>query len=125
MVQLRHQVKKETMPAECGIPFNEHIRMEELPADFQAPSHLSAYNGSTNPAEHIREFGNVALLHRFTDSIKCNVFLTTLTNFAQQWFDQLPAGSVRCFAEFNFLLQHQFVNSEKYQKSIIRLFGVK
>ncbi|KAK4397620.1 hypothetical protein Sango_1237500 [Sesamum angolense] len=44
MVELRHQVTKETMPAERGIPISEHIMTEELPAHFRAPSHLSAYD---------------------------------------------------------------------------------
>ncbi|KAL0434471.1 UNVERIFIED_CONTAM: hypothetical protein Slati_2781400 [Sesamum latifolium] len=63
MVELRHQVTKETIPIERGIPFNEHIMVEELPARFRAPSHVSAYNGTTNPAKHIRKFENVALMH--------------------------------------------------------------
>ncbi|KAL0415863.1 UNVERIFIED_CONTAM: hypothetical protein Slati_3418200 [Sesamum latifolium] len=125
MVELRQQVAKETLPTKHGIPFSEHIMMEELPAHFRAPSHLPAYDGTTDPAEHIYKFGNAARLHRYTDGIKYRVFFTTLTNSAQQWFDQLPAGSVRSFAEFSSLFQHQFSNSKKYQKSIISLFGVK
>ncbi|KAL0444289.1 UNVERIFIED_CONTAM: hypothetical protein Slati_2151600 [Sesamum latifolium] len=117
MVELYQQVAKETMPAECVIPFNEHIMMEELLAHFRAPSHLPSYNGTTDPAEHIRKFENAALLHRHTDGIKCRIFLTTLMNSAQQWFGQLPAGSIRSFAEFSSLFQHQFTSSKKYRLS--------
>ncbi|KAL0434018.1 UNVERIFIED_CONTAM: hypothetical protein Slati_2736100 [Sesamum latifolium] len=44
---------------------------------------------------------------------------------AQHWFDQLPAGSIRSFAEFISLFQHQFPSSRKYKKSAISLFAIK
>ncbi|KAL0411517.1 UNVERIFIED_CONTAM: hypothetical protein Slati_3741400 [Sesamum latifolium] len=125
MVELCQQVANETLPTERGIPFSKHIMMEELPTHFRTPSHLPTYGGTTDPAEHIRKFENAALLHKYIDGIKCRVFLTTLTNSAQQWFDHFSAGSVRSFLEFSSLFQHQFVNSKKYQKSIISLFGIK
>ncbi|KAL0423200.1 UNVERIFIED_CONTAM: Zinc finger BED domain-containing protein RICESLEEPER 2, partial [Sesamum radiatum] len=96
MVELHQQVTKETMSTELSIPFNEHIMAEEFPAYFQAPLHLPTYDGTTNRAEHIHKFENIALLH--SNGIKCRVFLTALTNSAQQWFDQLSAGVVRSFA---------------------------
>ncbi|KAL0311563.1 UNVERIFIED_CONTAM: hypothetical protein Sangu_2451000 [Sesamum angustifolium] len=82
MVELRQHVTKETMPAQRGIPFSKHIMAEELPAHFRAPSHIPAYDGTTDAAEHIRKFENATLLHRYTDGIKCPVFLTTQMNSA-------------------------------------------
>ncbi|KAL0458201.1 UNVERIFIED_CONTAM: hypothetical protein Slati_0447300 [Sesamum latifolium] len=67
MVELRHQVTKETTSAERGIPFTEHIVMEELPGHFRAPSHLPAYDGNTNPAKNICKFENAALLYSYTN----------------------------------------------------------
>ncbi|KAL0283947.1 UNVERIFIED_CONTAM: hypothetical protein Sangu_2857300 [Sesamum angustifolium] len=91
------------MPTARDIPFNKHIMVEKLPAHFQAPSHLLAYDGTIDPVEHIREFENTSLLHRYTDVIKCPIFLTTLAISAQQWFDLLPAGSIRYFSKFSSL----------------------
>ncbi|KAL0374046.1 UNVERIFIED_CONTAM: hypothetical protein Sradi_3320300 [Sesamum radiatum] len=120
--KLHQQVTIETLPTEPGVPFSERIMAEELPAHFGAPEHLPIYDGSTNPVEHIRKFENAALLNKYTDSIKCLIFLTTLTGSAQHSFDQLLAGSVRSFAEFSSLFQHQFASSPKYIKSAISLF---
>ncbi|KAL0427278.1 UNVERIFIED_CONTAM: hypothetical protein Slati_2902600 [Sesamum latifolium] len=125
VMKLRQQVTRDTLPTERGVPFSEHIMAEELPAHFRAPAHLLIYDGSTDPAEHIRKFENAALLHRYTDYIKCRIFLTTLTGSAQHWFDHLPAGSVRSFAEFSSLFHHQFASGRKYRKSAISLFGIK
>ncbi|KAL0406265.1 UNVERIFIED_CONTAM: hypothetical protein Slati_3940400 [Sesamum latifolium] len=125
MVELRQQVTRETLPTERCAPFSEQIMIEELPVHFRAPAHLPVYDGSTDPAEHIHKIENAALLHRYIDSIKCRIFLSTLTSSAQQWFDQLLGGSVRSFAEFNSLFQHQFASSRTYKKSTINLFGIK
>ncbi|KAL0301675.1 UNVERIFIED_CONTAM: hypothetical protein Sradi_6444300 [Sesamum radiatum] len=111
------------MPAERGIAFSKHIMTEELPAHFPAPSHLLAYDGTTDPVEHIHKFENEALLHSYTNGIMCRVFLTTLPNSAQQWFGQLPTGSIRSFAKFSSLFRHQFANSKKYRKSTISILG--
>ncbi|KAL0285657.1 UNVERIFIED_CONTAM: hypothetical protein Sangu_2768300 [Sesamum angustifolium] len=119
MVELRQQVTTETTLAEHGIPFSKHIMMEELSTHFRTLSHLSAYDGITDPAEHICKFENA------TEGIKCHVFLTTLTNSAQQWFGQLLVGSIRSFAKLSSLFQHQFSSSKKYQKSVISLFRIK
>ncbi|KAK4394093.1 hypothetical protein Sango_1880100 [Sesamum angolense] len=51
------------MPTEWGIPFTEHIMVEELPAHFWAPSYLLTYDGTSDSAEHIRKFNNATLLH--------------------------------------------------------------
>ncbi|KAL0458474.1 UNVERIFIED_CONTAM: hypothetical protein Slati_0474600 [Sesamum latifolium] len=99
--------------------------VEELLAHFRALSHLLTENGTTNPTEHIRKFENATLLHRYTDGIKCYIFLSTLIDFGQQWFDQLSAGSIRSFAEFSSLFLYQFASSEKCKKSAFSLFEVK
>ncbi|KAL2231142.1 UNVERIFIED_CONTAM: hypothetical protein Sindi_1708600 [Sesamum indicum] len=95
MVEFRQQVTKDTMPTECGIPFNEHIMGEELPSHFQAPSYLPIYDGTTDPAEHIH-------------------------NLKMQ-----PCCTVRSFVEFSSLFQHQFSSSKKYRKLAISLFEIK
>ncbi|KAL0309067.1 UNVERIFIED_CONTAM: hypothetical protein Sradi_5849000 [Sesamum radiatum] len=77
--------------------------MEKLLARFLAPSHLLAYDGTTDPTEHILKFENAALLHRYV---------------------MLSVGSVRSFVEFSSLFKHQFAYSKKYRKSTIILFGI-
>ncbi|KAL0405136.1 UNVERIFIED_CONTAM: hypothetical protein Slati_3827500 [Sesamum latifolium] len=59
------------MLAERNIPFSEYIMAEELLVHFRAPSHLPAYNGTIDPAEHIRKFKNAALLHRSFAEFRC------------------------------------------------------
>ncbi|KAL0411270.1 UNVERIFIED_CONTAM: hypothetical protein Slati_3716700 [Sesamum latifolium] len=65
------------------------------------------------------------LLKRYTDGIKCCVFVTTFARAAQQWFNQLPAGAIGSFQEFQSLFLHQFASSRKLQKTELSLFVVR
>ncbi|XP_074561989.1 uncharacterized protein LOC141818381 [Curcuma longa] len=51
-------------------PFAPWILDEELPRRFRAPQ-LSDYTGTTDPEDHLSRFENAALLHQYTDAIKC------------------------------------------------------
>ncbi|KAL0456619.1 UNVERIFIED_CONTAM: hypothetical protein Slati_1001100 [Sesamum latifolium] len=78
-----------------------------------------------DPMEHLSRFENAALLHRYTDGIKCRVFVTTFARAAQQWFNQLPVGAIGNFQEFRSLFLHQFASSRKLQKTGLSLFAVR
>ncbi|KAL0386626.1 UNVERIFIED_CONTAM: hypothetical protein Slati_4590500 [Sesamum latifolium] len=75
--------------------------------------------------EHLLRFENAALLHRYTDGIKCRVFVTTFARAAQQWFNQLPVGAIGNFLEFRSLFLHQFASSSKLRKTELSLFAVR
>ncbi|KAL0361008.1 UNVERIFIED_CONTAM: hypothetical protein Sradi_3785300 [Sesamum radiatum] len=74
--------------------------------------------------EHLSQFENSALLHPYTDGIKCRVFVTTFAGAAQQWFNQLPVGAIGSFQEFRSLFLHQFTSSRKVRKTELSLFAV-
>ncbi|KZV56408.1 hypothetical protein F511_00405 [Dorcoceras hygrometricum] len=69
--------------------------------------------GMGDPEEHLSRFENATLLHQYADPINCRVFLTTLVRSAQQWFNLLPAGSIKNFRDFSQAFLHQFVSSKK------------
>ncbi|KAL0452034.1 UNVERIFIED_CONTAM: hypothetical protein Slati_1181500 [Sesamum latifolium] len=75
--------------------------------------------------EHLSRFENAALLYRYTDEIKCRVFVTTFARAAQQWFNQLPVGAIGNFQEFCSLFLHQFASSRKLRKTELSLFAIR
>ncbi|KAL0416358.1 UNVERIFIED_CONTAM: hypothetical protein Slati_3467700 [Sesamum latifolium] len=97
---------------------------DELPLNCRTPA-IAEYNGTTDPMEHLSRFENAALLHRYTDRIKCRVFVTTFARAAQQWFNQLPEGAIGSFQEFRSLFLHQFASSRKLGKTELSLFAVR
>ncbi|KAL0428288.1 UNVERIFIED_CONTAM: Pro-Pol polyprotein [Sesamum latifolium] len=97
---------------------------DEIPMNYRTPA-IAEYDGTTDPMEHLSRFENAALLHRYTDGIKCRVFVTTFARAAQQWFSQLPVGAIGNFQEFRSLFLHQFASNRKLCKTELSLFVVQ
>lgn len=85
-----------------NIPFTLDIVAEELLDHFRHLQ-IAKYMGFTDLEEHLGCFENAALLHHYTDGVKCRVFLTTFVGSAQRWFNQLPSSSIKSFNDFNTL----------------------
>ncbi|KAL0451874.1 UNVERIFIED_CONTAM: hypothetical protein Slati_1165500 [Sesamum latifolium] len=76
---------------------------DELPLNCRTPA-IAEYDGTTDPMEHLSRFENAALLHRYTDGIKCRVFVTTFAREAQQWFQPAACGRYRKLSRIPFPL---------------------
>ncbi|KAL0410491.1 UNVERIFIED_CONTAM: Alpha/beta hydrolase domain-containing protein 17B [Sesamum latifolium] len=107
----------------AGIPFTEEVMADELPVNCRTPA-IAEYDGTTDPQEHLSRFENAALLHRYTNDIKCRVFITIFARAAQQWFNQLPLAVIGSFREFHYLFLHQFASSRKHRKAELSLFSI-
>ncbi|XP_075489601.1 uncharacterized protein LOC142528437 [Primulina tabacum] len=105
-------------------PFSDTIVREPLPGHFRSAK-IKDYDGSSDPEEHLARFENMAMLHCYGDQIKCKVFLTTLVDSAQRWFEGLAPQSIHCFEDFQKVFLHQFSSSKKYKKTAFSLFEVK
>lgn len=86
---------------------------------------MGKYYGGSDPREHLGRFENAAMLHCYSDRIKCKVFLTTLVKSAQQWFDQLVPESITFFQDFSEVFLHQFTISKRHKKTTLSLFEIK
>ncbi|XP_042400920.1 uncharacterized protein LOC121990942 [Zingiber officinale] len=106
------------------VPFSARILNERLPKGYRAPS-IGEYDGSKDPEEHLRKLKNAALLHQYSDAVKCRVFLNTLVGSTLKWFDGLPQGSITCFLDFKTAFLRRFASSKKYQKTDHCLFALK
>ncbi|KAL0313320.1 UNVERIFIED_CONTAM: hypothetical protein Sradi_5731300 [Sesamum radiatum] len=109
---MKYQIEGAPEDERQGVPFTETVMADELPLNCQTPA-IAEYTGTTDPMEHLSRFENAALLHRYTDGIKCRVFVTTFAGAAQQWFNQLLVGVIGSFQEFHSLFLHQFASSRK------------
>ncbi|XP_073137980.1 uncharacterized protein [Henckelia pumila] len=105
-------------------PFSQEVIEEPLSSHYKSAK-IREYDGSTDPEEHLARFENVAMLHCYGDKIKCKVFLTTLVDSAQRWFEKLEPQSVRSFAEFKQLFLQHFSSSKRYRKTAYSLFEAK
>ncbi|XP_075514389.1 uncharacterized protein LOC142549336 [Primulina tabacum] len=71
--RLRKQVGSRAPAPNKGSPFSLAILEEGLPPNFRQPN-VGEYDGHSDPEEHLGRFENAALLHQYTDGVKCRVF---------------------------------------------------
>ncbi|KAL0446028.1 UNVERIFIED_CONTAM: hypothetical protein Slati_1730700 [Sesamum latifolium] len=121
---VKYQIEGASEDERRSVPFTETVMADELPLNCRTPA-ITEYDGAADPMEHLSRFENAALLHRYTDGIKCRVFVTTFVGAAQQWFNQLPVGAIGSFQEFRSLFLHQFASSRKVRKTELSLFVVR
>ncbi|XP_075524500.1 uncharacterized protein LOC142556889 [Primulina tabacum] len=107
-----------------GCSFSEAIVREPLPGNFK-PAKVKDYDGNADLEEHLARFENMAMLHCYANRIKCKVFLTTLVDLAQRWFEGLAHHSIHSFEDFQKVFLHHFCSSKKYKKTTFSLFMVK
>ncbi|KAL0428270.1 UNVERIFIED_CONTAM: hypothetical protein Slati_3001800 [Sesamum latifolium] len=121
---VQHQVMGVPTEEQPGISFIEEVMADDLPVNCRTPA-IAEYDGTTDPQKHLSRFENAALLHLYTDGIKCRVFVTTFARAAQQWFNQLPPAVIGNFREFRSLFLHQFASSRKHRKTELSLFSIR
>ncbi|XP_073154026.1 uncharacterized protein [Henckelia pumila] len=102
----------------------QEILDADLPNHFKLP-HVGEYEGKGDPEEHLARFENAALLHKYSDQIKCRSFLTTLIGPAQQWFNMLRPGEIKEFKDFSKSFLHHFASRKKRPNTTFSLFAIK
>ncbi|KAL0395152.1 UNVERIFIED_CONTAM: hypothetical protein Slati_4481400 [Sesamum latifolium] len=107
-----------------GVSFTEAVLADELPKNCHIPA-IAEYDGTTDLQEHLSNFEDAALLHRYINGNKCHVFVTTFARAAQQWFNQLPVGAIGSFQEFWSLFLHQFASNRKLRKTKFSRFAIQ
>ncbi|KAL0439422.1 UNVERIFIED_CONTAM: hypothetical protein Slati_2425200 [Sesamum latifolium] len=121
---VQHHVMGTPAEEQPSIPFTEEVMADDLPVNCRTPA-IAKYDGTTDPQEHLSRFENAALLHRYTNSIKCRVFVTIFARTAQQWFNQFSPTVIGSFREFRSLFLHQFASIRKHRKTALSLFSIR
>ncbi|XP_073133415.1 uncharacterized protein [Henckelia pumila] len=124
MEQLRKKQAGYLATTTRNIPFTQEILDADLPKQFKLP-HVGEYDGKGDPEDHLACFENAALLHKYSDQIKCRAFLTTLIGPAQQWLNMLRSGEIKEFKDFSKSFVHHFASSKKHPTTTFSLFAIK
>ncbi|MCI76034.1 hypothetical protein A2U01_0097303, partial [Trifolium medium] len=59
-------------------PISRDIMRAPIPTGFKRPPPLGAYDGQTDPDEHIDNINAILDFHRVSGAIRCRLFPTTL-----------------------------------------------
>ena len=70
---------EELIATVIGSPFNQEICQAKLPEGFKVPT-FKAYEGNSDPQDHLDHFNDLMELHLVFKMAKCKVFTVALTN---------------------------------------------
>ena len=79
----------ELIIAATGSPFNQKVREARLLKGFKLPA-IKAYDGKSDPQDHLDHFNDLMELHLVSKLAKCRVFVVTLMKGAKRWFRSIP-----------------------------------
>ncbi|XP_011100588.1 uncharacterized protein LOC105178749 [Sesamum indicum] len=86
---------------------------------------LPKYDGAKDPMEHLTEFDLVMNLYGQSGPINVKLFVTTLTGKAQEWFTNLPHGSIESHDHQVQKFTFHFASKRKQKRSATHLFTIR
>ncbi|VFQ80249.1 unnamed protein product [Cuscuta campestris] len=105
-------------------PFSRRIMSCPLPDNFKTPQ-IKAYNGTTDPQDHLARFGANVVMYAYPEEIKCRCFLATLEGQACEWFHKLPKGSIDKWGDLAHKFLEHFASSRRQKLPFSHLLNVK
>ncbi|XP_022855997.1 uncharacterized protein LOC111377174 [Olea europaea var. sylvestris] len=94
-----------------------------LPKGFKQPM-IEAYDGVTNPLDHLRTFVDLMRLYAAPDTVMCRSFPSTLKGKARDWIATLAPRSIKTFDELSRSFVAYFLSSKRKRKTTIGLMQV-
>ncbi|KAL2227669.1 UNVERIFIED_CONTAM: Retrovirus-related Pol polyprotein from transposon [Sesamum indicum] len=105
-------------------PFCNEILVQTVEPGFRVPD-LRRYDGMRDPQEHVAAFEMVMNLYGQSAPIMAKLFATTLTGKAQEWFTNLPRGSVESYEQLVQKFNFHFASKKKQKRSATHLFNIR
>ncbi|CAJ2647353.1 unnamed protein product [Trifolium pratense] len=98
-------------------PLSHDILQAPVPKGFERPPALPAYDGLTDPDEHIASINATLNFLRVSGAIRCRIFPTTLRKGAMAWYHSLPPRSIVSWMDLSDQFRKHFTASRKQPKT--------
>ncbi|XP_017410223.2 uncharacterized protein LOC108322592 [Vigna angularis] len=105
------------------LPFTATIMQTPMPE--KTPPVLDKYDGSADPDNHLRTFGNAMAFYTDSDPIMYRAFSLSLKEEALEWYNTLPPNTVDCFATVENLFRRQYASNRKQEVTPTDLVNTK
>jgi len=112
-----------TPPRELSTPFSQEVLDAVVPNTFTGPKAI--FTGREDPEAHLSAFHTQMVLVGGTDAAKCEIFMSTLTGDAMDWFISLPDAHITSFRQLSRLFREQYLANRPPPPEPYDLFGVK
>ena len=115
---------QELIAAATGSPFSWEIRKARLPEGFKLPT-IKAYEGKSNPQDHVDHFNDLMELHLVSDMAKCRVFAVILIGSAKKWLMAVLVGSISSWQQLSASFLQHFQVTKRFVVPLAHLGNVK
>jgi len=83
------------------------------------------FTGMEDPEAYLTTFHTQMMLVGGSDTVRCKLFMSTLTGMAMDWFISLPKGHITSFAQLSQLFREQYLANRAPPPVSYDLFDVK
>ncbi|GJS31322.1 gag protein [Tanacetum coccineum] len=88
-------------------------------------ANLKAYNGMSDPDDHLTVFMGTMDIHKLPESVWCRFFPITLCGAARFWYENLASGSIDGFHQLRDKFRANFSQQRQFQKTQAEILGIR
>ncbi|CAJ2646924.1 unnamed protein product [Trifolium pratense] len=105
-------------------PLSKDILRKHIPKGFERPPTLPAYDGLTDPDDHIANVNANLDFRNISGAIRCRLFSTTLRKGAMTWYQSMPPQSIHSWRDLTDQFCRHFTASRKHPKIVHALEAI-